>query len=218
MFAELKHKKILGIGVLVVVCMVGIAGQVTHIRKRAEEFLREASALRLRVTTAKQIEELVGRYGGHVEPSTCSSRGCGYFFSFDNGWLHRLHLAPRTSFTCTLAVSDGVLDYRRVFLTSGNTSAVFGAFIDERLSSPPGIPEPFHASLQTEGSGARWRVHVDMTADATSEQHKMAYAVNLGCLSKLGGCSDAQELLPSVDWGSMPVNGAGLGYPTGSSQ
>src|SRR5271165_5456017 len=120
-----KNQKQIAVLVLsvLVLCLIGVAGQTMRRRNRAEAFLYDATALRLRVATLSQVQELAAQYGGHVEPSTCSPRGCGYFFSFDNGWLRRLRLAPRTWFSCTLGVADGVLDYRGVVLTSGNTSA-----------------------------------------------------------------------------------------------
>jgi hypothetical protein len=186
-------------------CALAIVGDVIHRRKRAETFLRDATSLQLREATLTQVQQLVARYEGRVEPSTCSPKGCGYFFSFDNGWLHRLHLAPRTRLTCTLGVADGFLDYRRVFLTSGNTAGEFGAFVQERLSSPKGIPEPF--SISRGWTTRRWRVYVDMTGDATADQHRIAYSLNLECLSKIGGCEDAYQLLPSVTWEQTSPNG-----------
>lgn len=200
---------------LLFVCLVGIAVQVVHRRKTARAFLTEAAALQLRVATLAQVEQLANRYGGHVEPSSCTSEGCAYFFSFDNGWLHRLRLAPYTRLTCTLGVADGVVVFRRVFLTSGN-SAFYGAFIEERPSLTAGLREPFDLSRQW--SGAPWRVYVNLTPAATLEQHRAAYNLNLDCLSRVGGCENAQRLLPSVTWPNSSSNGAALRYPTEASQ
>lgn len=193
----------IAIAILIVlsICSLGIAVETMQIRKRAEAFLRDASHLQLRVATLSQVKKLADKYGGQAEPSTCnSSGGCSFFFTFDNRWLYRLFLAPHTRFTCALGVADNVLDYRRALLISGNTSAAFGAFINERLSLPSGVPAPFHISRQWDGSGERWRVHIDMTPDASTEQHQTAYSLNLLCLSKLGGCRDAMQLLPSITW------------------
>lgn len=190
--------------VAVLAVAVGITSRTILTRVSADAFLRQATSLPLHIATMTQVQAVVMRYGGHPESSACSTKECEYFFSFDNDWLYRLHLAPHTRLTCTLGVSDGILAYRRVFLTSGNTSAVSGAFIEEQTSLPKGVPEPFSVSRQWEGSGERWRVHVEMTADATADQHRIAYGLNLKCLSKLGGCRDAQQLLPTVGWDDTP--------------
>jgi hypothetical protein len=180
-------------------CIAGIGSRVIHVRNKAEEFLRDATALQLRLATQGQVQRLMERSGGHIEPSTCDSKGCAYFVRFENSWLRMLHLAPRTQFTATLGMVDGVLGYRRVFLTSGNTSSEFGAFVQEWLISPKG-PEAFHVSGAFVGSGTPYRVFIDLTPDATPEQHRAAYALNLECLSKFGGCENARQLLPSVSW------------------
>ena len=193
------------VSLVMLVTFLGVAVSVAHRRNTAEAFLRDATALQLRSATLEQIQQLSARYDGHIEPSTCDPHGCAYFFSFDNGWLHRLRLAPYTQVACTLGSADGFLVYRRMALVTGNKSLDFGAFVEEWLSYPKGLQflkKPFDVRLQTGGGAAniRWRVHVNLTADATPEQHRMAYSLNLRCLSKIGGCEDAQQMLPSISW------------------
>jgi|SRR5271165_7174368 len=201
-------KKIgIALGLVLTVCVLGIAAQVVHRRQMAQAFLAEATALQLRVSTLAQIQSLAARYGGQIDPSTCDASGCSYFFRFDNGWLHRLWLAPYMRLTCTLGSENGVLVYRRAILISGN-GASHGAFVEEWLDYPKGIKglphveEPFDIRRQTADvvGGRRWRVFVMLTADATPEQHRVAYNLNAGCLSRIGGCQDAQQLLPTIRW------------------
>ncbi len=193
---------------LAMLMSLGVMTNVAHRRNKAEAFLKEATALQLRLTTVEQIEQLSARYEGRIEPGTCDPHGCAYFFSFDNGWLHRLRLAPYTQITCTLGATDSALVYRRVDLVTRNKSLDFGAFVDEWLTYPKGLQflsKPFDVRLQPKGvlANVRWRVHVNLTADATPEQHRIAYSLNLRCLTKIGGCEDAQEMLPSVTWGDF---------------
>ena len=201
-----KHGKAIAVIVLLAMLftILGVAFSVADRRNTAEAFLRDATALQLRSATLEQIQQLSARYGGHIEPSTCDSHGCAYFFSFNNGWLRRLWLAPYTQVACTLGSADGFLVYRRMALVTGNKSLDFGAFVEEWLSYPKGLQflrKPFDVRLQPKGVTAniRWRVHVNLTADATPEQHRIAYSLNLRCLSKIGGC-DAQQMLPSISW------------------
>jgi hypothetical protein len=177
---------------------------------RAEAFFNEEGHFLLGVATLPEAESLIAHFGGYLEPNTCVPTGCAYFFSFDNGWLHRLRFAPYTRLTCTLGYKDNVLVYRRVSLISGNGES-HGAFIEEWLSAfPEGVNpgnvlhlgEPFYIRRQSAdvAGGGRWRVFVKLTAHATPEQHRIAYDVNLRCLSRVGGCEDAQVILPSVRW------------------
>jgi hypothetical protein len=199
---------------LMLTCLMSVAISVIHRRNVAEAFLKDATVLQLRLATVHDLQKLSLRYGGHIEPSTCDSRGCAYFFSFDNRWLHRLRLAPYTWFTCTLGTADNVLVYRRVLLTTTDNSLDFGAFVEEWASYPGDLSvlkKPFDVRLQPAGvaGDVRWRVHVNLTADATLEQHNVAYDLNLKCLSKIGSC-DAQQMLPSIKWSNLPTHGATL--------
>lgn len=158
----MTKRLIIGIVVAVILCALGIAVQVVHRRRIAETFLAEASTMQLRVATLAQIQQLAARYGGQVDPTTCDSGGCAYFFSFDNGWLHRLYLAPYTRFTCTLGPANGVLVYRRMLLISGNVpthSATVEEWLDypEGIKGLPHIEEPFdihRQSADVSGGGA----------------------------------------------------------------
>lgn len=171
--------------------------------RQAGRFMRAVSELQLRSSTDADVRRVVEQYGGRVESKVCTSTECMYLFDFDNAWLRTLHLAPSVRLTSTLGVSGGVLVFRRVFITSGRGPAPFGAFVDETISSPDGVPQSFHVSPQAEATGLRWRIHVTLTPEASAEQRRIAYGVNVGCLRCLGGCDDAQELLPSIRWGGV---------------
>jgi hypothetical protein len=198
---------------LILACL-GITSSVVLSRNRAEAFLAGATALQLRSATLQQVQRLSVTYGGHIEPTTCDPQGCAYTFRFDNGWLHRLRLAPLTLLTCTLGLAGNTLVYRRVFLTTTGKGLDSGAFVQEWVSYPEGLQvfkKSFDVRPQFLGESAeiKWRVHVNLTADATTEQHRIAYGLNLRCLSRIGGCRDAQQLLPSIVWQNFHARGNG---------
>jgi hypothetical protein len=179
---------------------VGIRIHSSYEKNRAASFLGHVSSLSLGSANIAQVRQLIHDYGGEAGQRGCTPESCVYFFSFDNDWFYRLRLAPHTRLTCALGVEGGVLKYRHVFFTSGNTSAAFGAFTEERLSPQPGVPAPFYVSRQWDASGAYWRVHIEMTPAASPEQRRMGYGFNLNCLNKLGGCSNVEQLLPTIIW------------------
>jgi hypothetical protein len=204
-------KHVIGIVVFLLLCTAGVGTSVIRQKRTAQSFFSEAIALRLQTTSDAQVRQLAVRYGKQSN-SLCTSENCSYFFSFDNGWLHHLHVAPYTRLTCTLTTTNGVLVSRRVDLVSGNPLGPYGAFVDERLSlhtaiekhhSLRGLHEPFDVSRETAGqnSNIRWRVYVNLTPSATQAEHRIAYDLDLGCLSRIRGCEDARALLPSIGWG-----------------
>jgi len=191
-----SHGRIWTIGTAIVVAIVlVIVVRTAQVSSHAKIFLREAVALRLRESTQDQVQALVQRFNGHVEPRSSDSMGYSYVVIFENTWLRYLRLAPLTRLSITLGTSDGVLVYRRVFLTSSDS----GALVEEWLSWPGYLPgAPFHISGSS--SGERYRVFVDLTPDASPAQHTAAYDLNVNCLSKIGGCVKPEQLIPSVTW------------------
>jgi len=205
-YFDRRSKATVYVAFVLIILVIGIAIGTRRTRHRAVSFLRDAVALQVRVGTFEQVRNLAERYGGNPTSSECSAPSCAYSFEFKNTWLRILGLAPSTRLTCTLRVREGILDLRECLFISGNTSASFAASIWEMPHLPQGVPEPFHVSRQW--SGARWRVYVQLTPEATSEQRRIAYSLNLDCLSRIGGCEDAQQLLPSVTWGDTQSNNA----------
>jgi len=205
-----KHRIVLTGLILFTVGLVGVVISVLKVRQTAYYFLSEASALTLGSSQA-QVLQLVRQYGGRSESAECDLDACSYVFSFDNRWLHRLRLAPYTRLTCSLGTGRGILVSRRTALVSGDTPGAFGAFVDERYSGEIASMEPDSKSflLNREAAGknseVRWRVHIRLTPLATQAQRRMAYDLNVGCLSRIGGCEDAQRLLPSVSWGDQSM-------------
>jgi hypothetical protein len=207
----INQRAILSSAVFLIV-LAWVIGNTIQTRRRASNFLRDALNLQLQTATFEQVRELAETHRG--ESSTnCNPQRCVYSFDYENTWLRFLRLAPLTRLTCTLRVKDARLDLRECLFISGNTSASFSASVWEMSRLPEGEREPFYTTRQW--SGGRWRVHVALTPDATPEQHRMAYGLNLACLSKIGGCEDAQQLLPSVGWTNTSTNrtpGAGTLY------
>jgi hypothetical protein len=185
---------------LIVASMMYVMVAIGRTKRRAESFVNVASALQINATSVHDVQVLATKYGGISADGQCSSGNCSYLFQFSNSWLHFFRLAPYTQLTCTLAFRNGKL-YSRLFdFSSGIGPRAYSAVVREIPRLPNGMPGPFNVAKQW--SSARWRIYVHLTPDATAEQHREAYGVNLGCLTKIGGCHDAQQLLPTISWGT----------------
>ena len=166
-------------------------------RERAEGFLREATTLQLETDHTAQVNSLLKKYAANVIIKNCEDTGCTYSFEFANRWFYRLQLAPWTQLTCTLYLVQDKLQSRYCQLSTGDTSASCHALVWEQ-SHWKSSPEAFRVD-QT-WSGGPWRVQVKLTPEASASQREAAYALNLGCLSKIGGCTNAKQLLPTIEW------------------
>ncbi len=56
----------------------------------------------------------------------------------------------------------------------------------------------FRARARTDETGSYTSVVVDLKPAATEDQRRRAFAFNLGCLSKIGGCHDVRQMLPLI--------------------
>jgi hypothetical protein len=140
-------------------------------------------------------EQRIGQVG-----TACKRDECDMAFLFDNRWLRRLRLAPSVWMRARVGIHQGVLTYRIIEMGSGGL-AFFEASVSDQMQPADGN-QPF--SVGRLWSGGRWREHITITPAATDQQRKQAFGFNIRCLSKVGGCQDALELLPTVPWGPVP--------------
>jgi hypothetical protein len=166
-------------------------------RNRAEEFLRDISRLQVGKTGYRDAEAMLAPYRHHLSYSDrCTPEHCLILFVFKNTWLRWLHLAPAANFGGTFVFENDVLVARITLLGQGDCA---GRVTESTSFAEPSNPEnpDFSIRLERDQTGHPQNATVELTPNATALQRQQAYNVNLGCLSKIGGCM-ADELLPSV--------------------
>lgn len=193
----------------VAVALVSLSALLT--RHSAQSFLDDLGKLRLGESTLEDTQKLATKYEaaateeenavGDVDPN-CSPEYCEFKFFFYNAWMKRLRLAPPTWLRAQVVVRMGRVDYKQVELSSGKGIAFYSAVVMEFLSLPrPFEDKNYHVGRKL-SSDIKWRVIINMTPHASAKEREQAYAFNLSCLTRLGGCKDAAELLPTIKWDS----------------
>jgi hypothetical protein len=167
-------------------------------QRAAENFLRDSLAIRPGSSTWEQVNGLANKYHGRVSNLGCTYHKCDLFVDFENRWLAFFHLAPRTDLSCSLFVEEGTLLEKEYLLASGKGGVAFTASVSETMHAPRSIPAPFFVAHRW--SGRPWRVWVNLTPQASDDQRRIAYGLNLRCLSRVRGCEDASQLLPTIKW------------------
>lgn len=208
-----KSGKRIGLGVAVcglLAVLAALAGFAAHLaardaQRRAQAFLRDFASLdpctmsfddARRFTEDHRVSlwEGVGPYGHFLDlesgtlPPGCTSDHCDFRFSFQNIWLHRLLLAPLTELGAEIQVRGGKVDSTNVGLLVGPRGAVALTVQDcsgRQKTAIPGRRDPLITL-------------VEIAPTATPAQHRGAFAFNLTCLSKIGGCKNSYQLLPSL--------------------
>jgi hypothetical protein len=195
-----RLKKILGFSLAVVlltwVSLLAVALYVTHkVRWDAADCLADTLNFRPGESTLQDVKLLVNKYHGtlrKMNPSSVSIDGSlwgnGSYWAdmeFDNRWLHRVILAPKTALGIDICVRNN-----RVTLLSVDISKIdppfTGIWIEEH---PKGGDNPSYVSTN---SGMGRIIH--LTAEAGDEKRAAAYALNLACLTRIRGCRSVQEL------------------------
>jgi len=124
-------------------------------------------------------------------PSGCNWGRCDLAFIFENSWLHHLRLAPPTALYASVHISEGVVTSHYVlFGSAGEKMPFFEVMVTESRTVPPGEARRVRTLKRN-----TWQEVIELTPDATVSQREQAYAFNLSCLSKIGGCRTRDELL-----------------------
>jgi hypothetical protein len=179
---------------IVVVCLLLLASVKIYsdqTRQRAEHVLAQVRSIRVGQSFDPLKQSISLQNTGQF---VCSDNRCSMESEFTNSWLSKLRLAPPTLFRVNVA-SEG----DRVI------SLQVGEYIDQQASASTTEgsigygPEPPCAPHRRETRfGEPWRVVIFVTPSCSGEQIERAYAYNLACLSKLGGCKNARDLLPGA--------------------
>jgi hypothetical protein len=188
------------IACLAYACLGAYAWWGAHeVRKDAESLLSEIRAMRPGSTPIADVESLVRTHKKFLMKEQPSGRENVRYFDFEyrNGLLSRLYLAPQVIFGVRLQVVNATLDVTNV----GIASLSFRRYCEVHMfdfpeqSTPTG---PAYRVTHHDGS-----ISIHLNPDATPEQREEAYAFNLKCLDRIGGCRGETEL-----WlGTLPSRG-----------
>jgi hypothetical protein len=183
--------------ILLATAAIGVGGSIlqsTHVRRQAELFLSKAQQLNVGSSSYEQVLNALQQFQRYQYLSgPCSSMQCELEYHFDNTGVRVLRLVPPTGFYFSFDFHNGLLTGKKAVL---GQDVCCVALVRETRFDPgerAGIP-----AYELIPNGAPYKVLVKLDTRATDEERRIAYQFNLGCLTTVGGCKDAHELLPSV--------------------
>jgi hypothetical protein len=183
-----------GAATILLLILLACALVAYHARAMAHGFLSDVRNLRIGQSTLDDVLRIRTNYESRstVESNGCDQILCILDFAFDNRWLFHFGLAPGSMFTGSLTVRRGMLVRVRISLLSNpqNDAAT------EEVPAAPDLSAYEVGGKKFNLSHTYSYVWVRITSAATSDERQKAYAFNLACLTKWGGCKDSNELLP----------------------
>jgi hypothetical protein len=183
-----------GAALLFSILLACALGQAYRARANGDEFLSDVRKLRVGQSTYDNVLRIQTNYKSRssVEGNGCDRNLCILDFSFENRWLYHFGLVPGSRFTGSLTVRRGILVKVSLSLLSNPR---YDAATEETLADPNVSAYEVGGKKFNMGQAYSY-VWAHITSDASEDQREKAYAFNLACLTKWGGCKDGNELLP----------------------
>ncbi len=185
---------------LIVGLAVGYVG-LTAPQRRIGRFLEETAKVEIGMTRLNDWREQL--QAAHVKDSSvsCDENACRVSEEAQVRMLHRLRLAPLSGISASVTFKDGVASEVDAYLevedrdVAGAMEPGTGATIHESTQSRS-CPQHY-CSYVKERWGHPWGV-VEMDSGASGEDRAKAFAINTGCLTRIGGCRKLEVILPHV--------------------
>jgi hypothetical protein len=168
---------------------------------RAHRMLSQLTDLQVGKSTFADAQKLAASMDAAPSPG-CNQTDCNWYRRIDNLSLPQFWIGEGATFSGGFRVQNGVVTERGAayLLGSGTTP---GPYADtEERTTWPGGPAPNPVSVQTQWTAhvPRYSILVLMVPSVPAETRSRYLDFNLGCLWKYQGCTDAQQLLPTVEW------------------
>ncbi len=203
-----KAVKIVVIGVLAA-CIIAVcycAAYPFYERWRATKFINTVAQLRPGVTTESQVKEALRSYHHGTEGlvtthwdigSNQTLKATGYGYQFFNKELSALHLSKPAELSASLYFRDGVLALKAVSLQKGSGTCCLVLIKEADRAFYDGPKDGGSISIDKRGDPVSEMI-VNLKPDASDEDRRKAYGLNLGCLYSITKCDSASSLLPGL--------------------
>ena len=121
----------------------------------------------------------------------------GYRFEMSNGLLSTLRLVPHTGVLLQITMKSGRLEGVLLGMFTDKSSV----WAQEDFLASPG---DLHVSTQSDRTGRESKALLMLPSMMPAIKRQQAFAFNSNCLVKPGGCSSAQEILPTLSQQAAP--------------
>jgi len=194
-----KSRLIASLG-FIVIC-IGIVGFFfLHFPElKAKYFLSELNSLQVGKSTFQDAQGVALRIHA-TQGIACGPNACTWVARISN--LNLPERWRRTELTLVVGfeIRDSILVEKGAGLQFGTGTSVSFVHVDEKEHWRSASTEPVSVETQYTSDDPHYRAFVRMTPAASESDRKRYLSLNLHCLSKYGGCKDAAELLPTVEW------------------
>jgi hypothetical protein len=142
------------------------------------------------------VADLQKHFGSQLQLDGCNSSSCTYSVFVSNRVLAALHVTPYTQMESYFVTRDGVVLANMVNYTTRvnhHHSVVSHVQIDFCNSCQAFAIHPWDASSSLDTNGI-----VEIGSEVPARNRRTVLSLNTRCLTKIGGCQNIADLLPTV--------------------
>jgi hypothetical protein len=196
MYPSVKRRK-LGLALTVLVAITVVVAVSWYLSKRPE---REAERVIRRLWTVQlgktRVEEVIHTIPGPWVTGTPKDGRSNYQVVLTNKFLHALKLAPVAGVIVNIGADKGIIDEMQIFWEIGESGNTAEVRFFQVASHEPECGRNVCVRRRNGQNGRPWRIQIDASSSAPPAERNRFLSFNTSCLSKIGGCKDAGELLP----------------------
>jgi len=176
----------------VLLLIVGLAFYAQHVRASAQALISSAGQIRSAADAERQIAVWRQQFPRGYEESQ-STDGIGHAFKFEvrSGLLSTFHVVPSTG----VSVQVSTRSDRLLRIVVGMYTEQASVWIQEEFSDDSQV---FRVDSQKDRSDIPMKTIVTLGSGTAESTRAKAFALNVNCLMKPGGCKSAQEMLFTV--------------------
>lgn len=172
-------------------------------RWRAAKFIDIVAQLKPGVTTESQAREALRSYRPETEQLVTTHwdialnqtiKATGYGYQFANKGFSSLHLSEPAELNASLFFREGVLALKTVSLQKGSGTCCLVLVKEADKAFDDGPKNEDLVSVEKRGDPAS-EIIVNLRPDASDEDRRKAYRLNLRCLTSISRCDSANSLL-----------------------
>ena len=174
-------------------------------RRNFDRFLKEVATVEMGKTKLDEWRRQLDEEHISNVALKCAQQTCGIGWSGENRLLRKLRLAPRTVVSVSVGFKDGIADEIYILLSilkrndQGDWLDDRGVVVRQHTDVPLTCDPQYRLDVrQHSGVGDRYWATVAMDACVSPADRTKAIAINTSCLTKIGGCTTVEEMIPPV--------------------
>jgi hypothetical protein len=163
--------------------------------REAERVIRSLWTVQLGKT---RVEEVIHTIPGPWVTDTPNDGTSNCQIVLTNKFLHAFKLAPVAGVFVHIGADKGIIDEMQIFWEIGESGNTAEVRFFQVANHEPECGRNVCVRRRNGQNGRLWKIQIDASPTVPAAERNRFLNFNAACLSRIGGCKDAGELLPDL--------------------